>query len=64
MSDNTFINIKQQLGKHFYITHRNADDGTVMEDLGCEHSLEEAVRKANEWDYGVEYGLSIQLEQN
>ncbi len=64
MSDNTYLKITQKSTRtDFHITHRNADTGQMLADLGYEHTLEDAVRKANEWDYGVEYGLSIDLRE-
>lgn len=61
MSDNTYISIEQKQEAIYNVFHRDADTGTAIENLGVEHTLEDAVQTANEFDYGVEYGLHIKL---
>jgi len=62
MGDDTYILIKQELNSHYYITLRDIDDDEMIDDLGVEYTLKDAVRMANKFISGCNYGLKIKLE--
>jgi hypothetical protein len=62
MSSNNFIKIHRS--KHgFEVTHRDADTGSKIENIGRYKELEDAVKAANKFidENEVEYGLRVHV---
>lgn len=62
MSLNTYILIKESMKNHYEVSLRDADDGNLIDDYGIEHTLEAAVKLANQYEEESEYGIHFRLK--